>query len=250
MEKIKNILKKVLLAMHVDINSYRPKWEYYNQYKLIPEAKIIFDVGAHSGETVGRYRKYFPLAQIYSFEPFNSAFKELEMLVSGDKNTHPLQLALTDMVGNIKFYANSAKQTNSVYKPEDIDKRFYHDHDKYYSDTKEIEVASSTIDIFCKERSIEGIDILKMDVQGGELKALIGAKDMISKHRIKVIFFEVSFIKIYARQPLFHEIQDWLNIHGYTLYNLYYLSPSSEGQLVAADAIFVSLEIKNKFSLK
>ena len=33
------------------------------------EDKIIFDVGAHRGESVTFFNQIFPLAQIYSFEP-------------------------------------------------------------------------------------------------------------------------------------------------------------------------------------
>ena len=41
---------------------------------------IIFDVGAHKGETLIEYKKHFPDSLIYCFEPFEDSFNELTLL--------------------------------------------------------------------------------------------------------------------------------------------------------------------------
>ena len=41
------------------------------------DPQIIFDVGAHHGETALLFAHSFPSASIYSFEPVTSNFKEL-----------------------------------------------------------------------------------------------------------------------------------------------------------------------------
>ena len=52
-----------------------------------------------------------------------------------------------------------------------------------------------TLDGFCRDRSIERIDLLKLDIQGHEHAALLGCTDMISTGRIKTIFMELNWAK-------------------------------------------------------
>ena len=44
------------------------------------EGRVIFDVGAHAGESANFFNEIFPLAQIYSFEPNPKMAKALRKL--------------------------------------------------------------------------------------------------------------------------------------------------------------------------
>ena len=105
--------------------------------------------------------------------------------------------------------------------------------------TKEqIEVSAVTLDSFCKENHIIQIDILKMDIQGGELAALIGAEKLLSDKKIKLIYTESFFREQYLNQPLFYEIAKYLKTLDYHLqdiYNPFY----GKGSIVWCDAIFL-----------
>ena len=63
-----------------------------------------------------------------------------------------------------------------------------------------------SLDSFCKNEQIERIDLLKMDVQGGELGILKGANQLLAQQKIDVIYSEVFFVPMYQNQPLFGEI--------------------------------------------
>src|SRR5688572_15118052 len=45
---------------------------------------VIFDIGAHHGETASQYRAAFPDATIYCFEPYPPAFAKLIDIHRGD----------------------------------------------------------------------------------------------------------------------------------------------------------------------
>lgn len=51
-----------------------------DQQVLISEKKnvIIFDVGAHIGETIKKYKSTFPNSKIYAFEPYPNSYKFLK----------------------------------------------------------------------------------------------------------------------------------------------------------------------------
>ena len=145
------------------------------------------------------------------------------------------QLAVSDEVGSAEFHANKIETTNSLLASADTGTR-----DDYFRDTVEtIKVQTTTIDQYCEDNAIQRINILKMDTQGGELKALMGAKDLIAKKKIDLIYCEVSFTKMYEESPLFHDIAIHLEANGYRLHNIYSLHSDENGRLGWGDAIFV-----------
>jgi FkbM family methyltransferase len=72
------------------------------------------------------------------------------------------------------------------------------DHlEKPLVDTEAVTV--TTIDDYCREKRIERIHLLKMDIEGNELRALHGAIDMINSRRIDAIQFEFGGANIDSR---------------------------------------------------
>ena len=88
------------------------------------------------------------------------------------------------------------------------------------------------------ENSIKSIDILKMDIQGGELAALKGAQQLLENRGIACIYTEAYFIEQYEAQPLFHDISKFLYSYDFTLQDIY--TPIyGKGNMAWGDAIFV-----------
>src|SRR5438045_6368894 len=69
---------------------------FYIQRALCQKPRpVIFDVGAHTGETSTEYRRRFPDAKIYAFEPSPEPFLVLKRSFSKDSNITPCELALS-----------------------------------------------------------------------------------------------------------------------------------------------------------
>ena len=85
-----------------------------------------------------------------------------------------------------------------------------------------------------------------MDIQGGELKALQGAKDMLSRGAIRLIVLEVNFVPMYRDMPTFWDIADYLRGHDYALQGIYELrhQPQQPAVLCWADAIFATPQMQ------
>jgi len=102
-----------------------------------------------------------------------------------------------------------------------------------------VTVQATTLDSFCDAERITDIDVLKMDIQGGELLALKGAAGLLKSRKIRLICMEVIFVPTYEGQPQIDEIMAWLREHRYFLHNFYRLR-SKNGRLLYGDAIFLA----------
>ena len=210
--------------------------DFLDQKKLLRNTsiRIIFDVGANVGQTTRRYRKLFPRATIYAFEPFPSSLNIYKNHTCGDKRIKTYELALTDTVGEKIFYANDCHYTNSLL-PVDTE----HRGTENYNPTEKINVSTSTLDFICSDESIDNINILKMDIQGGELLALKGAENMLKARKIDLIYTEVAYQTTYINQPTLTDLEDYLKPFGYVLYKKYNTDFDKDNKPISGDAIFI-----------
>ena len=90
------------------------------------------------------------------------------------------------------------------------------------------------------------LSIVKMDIQGGELSALRGARSFLTSGKVGIVYLEVMFVPLYQGAPLFHEVCAYLEQLQFTLYDLFDLHRANDGQLRYADAIFISPSVRAK----
>jgi FkbM family methyltransferase len=214
---------------------------FYDEQNLLSDIPVqtIFDVGAHIGETTAEYNRFFPKATIYSFEPAPEASEELRRRFEGNSLVKSVQLAVSNKVGKNRFFINQDRSTSSLLPLADGAERWVSSPSTLRS-IATIDVPVTTIDDFCKQQSINEIEILKMDIQGGELRALEGATGKLSQGAISLIYAEVLFIPLYTGQALFYEIYDFLSDYGYTLFGMYDIAYSEGSRIKWGNALFVS----------
>jgi FkbM family methyltransferase len=204
------------------------------------EGTIIFDVGANVGNTVTAYATEFPMATIFAFEPATESFERLKELASD--RIHPVQCALGDRVGDAAFHLLSKSGWHSLLPPAQ-------GVSQWRSEKNELEhlatVSTSldTIDHFCLEHAVSKIDVLKIDVQGSELKVLHGAETMLKSGRINWIYSEMLFVDLYEGQCYFHDLYNLLLQKEYCLLRFYGEKYSSQGRLKWLNGLFVRREI-------
>jgi FkbM family methyltransferase len=153
------------------------------QYIVKKDAPVIFDVGAHYGESAAFFKKLFPRAKIYSFEPDPDSFALLSY--SAIDGVSYFNLALSDEDGTASFYRNKISHTNSLLKVNmksrdsiGVTKAIAQNDAQYLEGfNAEIQVATMQLDSFSGQHSIDQIDLLKIDVQGAECRVLAGGKD-------------------------------------------------------------------------
>ncbi len=68
---------------------------------------------------------------------------------------------------------------------------------------------------FFNNQIIDAISILKLDIEGFELKALQGCETILKNQHIDFVFAEVNLIPTYERQSLLEEIIAYLRNLNY-----------------------------------
>lgn len=205
------------------------------------ESPTILDVGANRGQTATRYRSVFPNADIVCFEPFPESMEILQQTHADDHKVRTVPLAVGRESGTATFHVNQTSGTNSLFPRPSSSRRYY---ETKSAPVTTIEVRVTTLDSFLSEQNLTSIDILKFDIQGGELNALRGAQSTLESGGFALIYTEAFFVPHYEGAPLFHEISSFLNDFGYTLFDLYDLKKARNGQLRFCDALFVSSQVR------
>nr|WP_272506793.1 FkbM family methyltransferase [Salinibacter ruber] len=203
---------------------------------------LIFDVGAHRGQTVSAYLDVFPDAHIHAFEPFPDAYRELRDRYANSDQVECIQAAVADSPREETFHLNHADATNSLLPRPDGKKEYYPSH---AGSKGTMTVQTTTLDRYVEEHDIQTVDILKMDIQGGEQMALQGAQDLLCSNNVSVLYSEVAFAPKYEGQPLMHDVWRFVEAYGYSFFNLYDMSVARDGQLHESDAIFVSSPVRS-----
>lgn len=153
----------------------------------------VFDVGANTGAYAQKLiARLGSRVRVHCFEPSTDAFRILTRSLHGHHNVLLFNLGLSDAEETVPLYSNAAASgIASLYK-----RRMDH----FGVTMRETErVRLTTLDRFCIEQGIDRINLLKLDVEGHELKALLGGQQVISAGRIDYIQFEFGGCNIDSR---------------------------------------------------
>jgi FkbM family methyltransferase len=203
---------------------------------------IIFDIGANVGSVGAQYRSLFPHCRLYCFEPQPEGVLEIQRRFPKDPNVSVHLSAVGSAPGKGRLHVTTSRDSSSLLSP--AQNNLPASYAKVISTAEIREVEVITLDDFTRQRSIERIDICKMDIQGGEYAALEGAKGLLSTAKIPLIYLEVCFVPLYERHPLFGDVVKYLARYDYTLHLLYNVMINGRtGRMVYSDAIFVSPEL-------
>lgn len=205
---------------------------------------VIFDVGAHVGETAARYRALFPRALIHSFEPYPPSCQRLAGAFQADPRVVPHNVAVAATTGMAKLRVNRASVTNSLLES-DLRGSDYWGSD-LLDTQQEIDVKTLALDDFCRDEHIKHVDVLKIDVQGAEYAVLAGAQRLLEGHAVDLIYLEMIMAPSYVGQRKYHYYLTSLDALGYELFDLF--NPGRrDGRLIQSDGIFIARDVLDRY---
>lgn len=205
--------------------------------RLRVESPRVFDVGGNIGQSIEAYRGLFPGCAITTFEPLADCFAALARRFGGVPGIRLECLALAEAAGTRPFYATKCRPASSLLAPDEAVRRKSVGGNYEYD---VVEVETDTLDGYCGRQGTGTIDILKVDVQGAEIGVLKGAKGLLEKERIRLIYMEVIFADNYQGQSGLVAIASFLADFRYMLWDLRPFLFTRAGRLWTANAIFVS----------
>ena len=140
-------------------------------------------------------------------EPQEHAFKVMYQKTH-DVNALCFKYAVSDYDGYIEMYCEDANhgQSSSLLRPQKHIEKY---PNIIFNHTESVEVVRIENIEFDRTK----YNILVMDLQGNELKALLGAGDLLDY--IDCIHTEVNFIEMYEGCVLIDELNDYLSEWGF-----------------------------------
>lgn len=162
-----------LVKFRKTLGSSGGSWSPFDEYfhpEVSPEpGDTIIDGGAWTGDTAEAFcRALNGKCQIYSFEPDDESFCKLQGNISSQSlnaSVHPLKLGLWSHTTTLKF--ESCRENSMQHQ---------------VSENGDSQIHVTSIDEFASERNIK-IDLIKMDIEGSEIEALLGARETIQRFR-------------------------------------------------------------------
>ena len=166
------------------------------------------DVGAHKGEILDLFLQFAPQGKHSAFEPIPPLFNELTKNYGSRVNVHPY--ALSNRSGNMLFNVVLDAPAYSG-----LQRREYASSNPTI---ETIEVEVRPLDDVLQSRSFP-IQLIKIDVEGGELDVLKGAQHILSNDKPLLIFeFGKGASEYYGTMP--HHLFDFLSSLDYALWTL------------------------------
>ena len=198
---------------------------------------IIFDVGAHEGESIDRFKNLFQNPIIHSFEPQSKIFEKLLNKKKNDKDLFLNNFALGSKEGNQEIFVNSNTAASSYLN---IDNK-----DKFFKSLKTIQKEQTRIDTFdnyFNKIKVNYIDLVKIDVQGLEEEVLKGAHNSLNK--VLLIEIEIVFVNLYEKHSSFYQIENILKNYNFELYSLSSISLNKQNDRIRnLDALYYNTKI-------
>lgn len=185
-EKSKQILERIVNHRNRNDWDYRDCYEpeqYFVKELMIPkEHEVFVDAGAYNGDTIQSFLTWCQncFRSIYAYEPDEENYRKLYDIYRDDERIHCFQACLWRENTQLTFESNHdstsivAEEGNGVVQ------------------AKKLEVSDK-------------VTLLKMDIEGAELEALEGAKEIILRDRPRLT------ICIYHKYDDLWKIPFWIH---------------------------------------
>jgi len=236
--QISSFIKKKLLGKNNNLISLDKPYEVMRRLLKGHDITGIIDAGASNGRISKRLLRKFPAADAYAFEPNRLYFDSLQQYTKENPRFHPYFLALSDHEGNADLHITRSPGSTSLLMPG----RRLKEIDPRGSGAERLEkVQIVTIDDWAEHNGNLAIQLMKFDIQGGELKALRGATRML-QYSTLLVYTEIWFNCPYEDGAIYSEIDLFLRKYGFVLYDIYKPKYNSNRLIMWGNAIFLNAE--------
>ena len=197
-------------------------FDYFQKIQIIKLFKkkfqrpvVIFDVGAHYGETIKFFLNKLNIKKIYSFEASPVNFKVLEKNISKYK-TNIVEIFNSGLGEKIStdFINQTLESSSSTMNQLNLESKYFkkklkilnlEHNDNFF---QKFEVKILTLDYFIKKNNINYIDLLKIDTEGYEFNIIKGLSEY--SHKVHLIYFEHHYDDMIIKNYKFADIHNLL----------------------------------------
>lgn len=187
---------------HWESSDVQTTWAVFcaKSYRVPRNPDTVLDLGANIGVFTIYATHVRGAKRVIALEPVRDTFEKLQANLANNKSDASVtvaRLGVGGTAGRREVHLGVSSPHSSMY--------FRGDSRFESGGTEEIEV--TTLDRLFQEHALESVDVCKMDCEGGEVEALLGASDDVLK-RIRCITMEYHFPQgISDRPTLFRRLE-------------------------------------------
>lgn len=207
--------KNIRLKIHLDdwiqqqvyfLGDYeRPEIDYISQY--LKSGNVFVDIGANIGLfSLNASKIVGDKGKVISFEAFSSNYRQFKnnIEINNFKNIISENKAISNQNSTVEILYNEGD--HNIGMASSFLKNFT---------SKEI-VESITLDDYASNNSIEKIDLIKIDIEGGEYNAILGMTKILSDSKPQVLI-EINHQTLQDSGRTEKEIIDLFNQFNYRI---------------------------------
>ena len=222
------------------------RWQYLCDILQPQRLTSIVDIGANPVEPAP-YEALVTagLAQVYCFEPQESAYNALLAAPRPNQTVLPYAIG-TGKKATLHVCRHSG--FTSLLKPNPDAFAYLGRWQKHTEVIETVKVETKRLDDLPE---IKNADLVKIDIQGGELSVFKNGRDTLGK--ASVVITEVAAVPLYQKQPLLHDQMKFLHDQGFMLHKFMFFKELSlmngfskfifakenHNQLCDGDAVFI-----------
>lgn len=211
---ILKLLKSILF------NNFWNADEKRNLKYLLKDCKNVLDIGANIGDVSKEIFYLNKDINIISFEPglLSRIILRLRVYINNLYNVNVIPFALSDKIGYSFLYVPEKRQNvlgiglaHLETNKEDFSKRNFNILKDY--------IHVSTIDQVVSDLQLDSVDFIKIDIEGFELNALKGGKDVLKKFK-PTLCLEIDDKTLKRNDDKAIDIYNYLKDFGYKSYKI------------------------------
>lgn len=180
-------------------------------YKLLSPGDIVLDIGGNIGYYgITLAKAVAPDGHVHIFEPISQnveAIRRNVVLNGFQKSITVNGCAVTDSPGLL-----------TLYGPEKADNTGWASVVPTKRKPLSVEVKAITIDEYVATENIQTIKLIKMDIEGAELKALHGMQKLLRREDAPIIYFEINTFLLNEQKISPSTLTDYLRSFRYDLF--------------------------------
>lgn len=218
------VLDAGFVARHVLLSGgYELPWQAALE-ALLRSGMTFFDVGANIGVyTLPAAGLVGESGQVHAFEPAPAMFEHLgaSVALSRFRNVTLNAAAAGDQAGTVTLHLAEDPRHSGWHSLAPSEKR-----------QRRVEVPCVTLDGYVRDRGIRRVDFLKVDVEGGELLVLRGARELLSGEGAPMVQAELADDHCRHFGYTAADVKTRMAEHGYGAYQV-----GPDGQWAAVDGV-------------
>lgn len=174
---------------------------------------VIFDIGSRDGLQSIEFSNTFKNSKVFAIEGNPDNITKLKENVKDHQRISYYESIVAEYDGDITFYKIDTLNTITDHPDGNpgASSLYLANHDYPLEKYVQIPIIEKCITLksLAEKAGVSKIDLIWMDLQGAEIRALEGLHELINS--VKYIYTEISHTEIYKNQPLFSEFEEYMN---------------------------------------